>query len=231
MALGLGVDGTLQVPPRGFPAGWFTGAPTPGELGPAIMVGHVDMNGPGVFFQLHNLEPGDRVVVTRADGSKPVFRVSRVDRFPKDKFPTSLVYGNLDHPGLRLITCGGSFNSATGHYDDNFVAFLDTRPVFKGHVLLIPREHVVTLPDLPAGLRDGFLAAAQRIATAVVEALGAQGSFVAINNTVSQSVPHLHLHVVPRTKGDGLRGFFWPRTTYADQEAGQYAERLRAALE
>ena len=125
MALGLGADGTLQVPPRGFPAGWFTGAPTPGELGPAIMVGHVDMKGPGVFFQLHNLEPGDRVVVTRADGSKPVFRVSRVDRFPKDKFPTSLVYGNLDHPGLRLITCGGSFNSATGHYDDNFVAFAD----------------------------------------------------------------------------------------------------------
>jgi sortase (surface protein transpeptidase) len=128
MALGLGTDGTLQVPPRGFPAGWFTGAPTPGELGPAIMVGHVDMKGPGVFFQLHNLETGDRVVVTRADGSKPVFRVSRVERFPKDQFPTKLVYGNLDHPGLRLITCGGSFNSATGHYDDNFVVFADFVP-------------------------------------------------------------------------------------------------------
>jgi histidine triad (HIT) family protein len=115
---------------------------------------------------------------------------------------------------------------------DAFVAFLDQRPVFKGHVLLVPREHVVTLPDLPAGLRDGFLAAAQRIATAVVEGLGAQGSFVAVNNVVSQSVPHLHLHVVPRTKGDGLRGFFWPRTKYADPgERGAYAERLRAALE
>jgi len=116
--------------------------------------------------------------------------------------------------------------------EPDFVAFLDQRPVLKGHTLLVPREHVVTLPDLPAGLRDGFLAAAQRLATAVVEGLGAQGSFVAMNNVVSQSVAHLHLHVVPRTKGDGLRGFFWPRTKYAgDDEMGQYAERLRAVLE
>src|SRR3954466_12333794 len=114
--------------------------------------------------------------------------------------------------------------------EPDFVGFLDRRPVFKGHVLLVPREHVVTLLDLPAGLRDGFLAAAQRLAGAVVEGLGAQGSFVAVNNVVSQSVAHLHLHVVPRTKGDGLRGFFWPRTTYADGEAAQYADRLRAAL-
>jgi histidine triad (HIT) family protein len=114
----------------------------------------------------------------------------------------------------------------------DFVAFLDLRPVFKGHVLLVPRDHVETLPDLPADLRDGFLAAAQRLATAVVDGLGAQGSFVAINNVVSQSVPHLHVHVVPRTKGDGLRGFFWPRTKYADTaERGQYAARLRAVLE
>jgi histidine triad (HIT) family protein len=115
--------------------------------------------------------------------------------------------------------------------DDTLVAFLDRRPVFKGHVLLVPREHVATLPDLPPELRDGFLDAAQRLASAVVAGLGAQGSFVAINNTVSQSVPHLHLHVVPRTKGDGLRGFFWPRTTYADAaDRASYAERLRAAL-
>ena len=114
---------------------------------------------------------------------------------------------------------------------DDVLAFLDTRPVFKGHVLLVPREHVETLPDLPAELRDGFLAAAQELAVAVEGALGAQGSFVAMNNTVSQSVPHLHLHVVPRTKGDGLRGFFWPRTTYADGEAASYAARLRAALD
>lgn len=113
---------------------------------------------------------------------------------------------------------------------DELVAFLDRRPVFKGHALLVPREHVVTLPDLPAALRDPFLAAGQRLATAMVEGLGAQGSFLALNNTVSQSVPHLHLHVVPRTKGDGLRGFFWPRTRYGDGEAGEYAARLRAVL-
>ncbi len=114
--------------------------------------------------------------------------------------------------------------------EPDFIGFLDTRPVFHGHVLLVPREHVVTLPDLPATLRDGFLEAAQRLASAVVEGLGAQGSFVAMNNTVSQSVPHLHLHVVPRTKGDGLRGFFWPRTKYADGEAAAVAARLRSAL-
>jgi histidine triad (HIT) family protein len=114
---------------------------------------------------------------------------------------------------------------------EHVVGFLDIRPVFKGHVLLVPREHVVTLPDLPARLRDPFLEAGQRVATAVLTALGAQGSFVAVNNTVSQSVAHLHLHVVPRTKGDGLRGFFWPRTRYADaDEQADYARRLREAM-
>ena len=114
--------------------------------------------------------------------------------------------------------------------EPEFLAFLDRRPVFKGHVLLVPREHVGTLPDLPAELRDGLLGAAQRLAAAVVDGLGAQGSFVAMNNVVSQSVPHLHVHVVPRTRGDGLRGFFWPRTKYADGESAEYADRLRAAL-
>lgn len=114
---------------------------------------------------------------------------------------------------------------------DDLVGFLDIRPVFKGHVLLVPREHVPTLPDLPAGLRDPFFAAGQRLAAAMVSGLGAQGSFVAMNNVVSQSVPHLHLHVVPRTKGDGLRGFFWPRTKYdSDQEMAEYAARVSAAL-
>ena len=89
---------------------------------------------------------------------------------------------------------------------------------------------MVTLLDLPDRLRDGFLAAAQVLAGAVVQGLGAQGTFVAMNNVVSQSVPHLHLHVVPRTKGDGLRGFFWPRTKYADGETAEYAARLRAAI-
>ena len=113
---------------------------------------------------------------------------------------------------------------------DDFVAFLDHRPVFKGHVLLVPREHVVTLPDLPVSLRDGFFEQAQRLASAML-VIGAEGSFVAINNTVSQSVPHLHLHVVPRSKGDGLRGFFWPRTRYADDaEEERYAAAIRSAL-
>lgn len=126
----------------------------------------------------------------------------------------------------------GASTAAVVLEDDDFVAFLDRRPVFKGHVLLVPREHVVTLPDLPARLRDPFLAHAQRLATAMVSGLGAQGSFVANNNTVSQSVAHLHLHVVPRTKGDGLRGFFWPRRRYADeQEMEAYAARLRASLQ
>ena len=107
--------------------------------------------------------------------------------------------------------------------EPDFVAFLDARPVFKGHTLLVPREHVVTLPDLPARLRDGFLGAAQRLASAVVDGLGAQGSFVAMNNVVSQSVPHLHAHVVPRTKGDGLKGFFWPRTKYPSDDANAFA--------
>ncbi|SFC83123.1 histidine triad (HIT) family protein [Nocardioides terrae] len=137
--------------------------------------------------------------------------------------------------GADCLFCAivaGDVPGSTVLADDDFVAFLDHRPVFKGHTLLVPRRHVVTLPDLPAELRDGFLAHGQRLATAVVEGLGAQGSFVAINNVVSQSVAHLHLHVVPRTKGDGLRGFFWPRTRYAsDAEQEEYAGRLRTALD
>ncbi|MEY2437220.1 MAG: histidine triad family protein [Acidimicrobiaceae bacterium] len=115
--------------------------------------------------------------------------------------------------------------------DADVLAFLDARPLFPGHTLLIPRQHVETLPDLPAPLVQPLFAAAQRLAKAMVDGLGAEGSFVAINNVVSQSVPHLHVHVVPRTKGDGLRGFFWPRTKYAsDDEAAAVAARLRAAL-
>ena len=115
--------------------------------------------------------------------------------------------------------------------EPDLVGFLDIRPVFKGHTLLVPREHVDALGDLPAKLRDPLLAATQRVADAVEKALGAGGAFVALNNKVSQSVPHLHMHVVPRTKGDGLRGFFWPRTRYADEaEAQSYADQLRAAL-
>jgi histidine triad (HIT) family protein len=107
------------------------------------------------------------------------------------------------------------------------VGFLDIRPVFKGHVLVVPRPHVPQLPDLPPELLPGFFALVRDVAGAVPDALGAQGTFVAMNNVVSQSVPHLHAHVVPRTRGDGLRGFFWPRTKYAsDDEAVSYAQRI-----
>jgi len=116
--------------------------------------------------------------------------------------------------------------------DDIAVAFLDARPVFKGHVLVAPRAHYVTLADLPADLVGPLFLRVQRVSAAMPAALGAQGSFVGENNIVSQSVPHVHVHVVPRTKGDGLRGFFWPRTRYAaDDEAADYARRLRKVLE
>jgi histidine triad (HIT) family protein len=115
--------------------------------------------------------------------------------------------------------------------DDHVVAFLDARPVFKGHVLVVPREHVVTLADLPAAAVGPFFRRVQRISAVMPPALGCQGTFVAANNVVSQSVAHLHVHVVPRTKGDGLRGFFWPRQRYdSPDEAAGYAQRLRAAL-
>jgi histidine triad (HIT) family protein len=98
--------------------------------------------------------------------------------------------------------------------DDVAVAFLDVRPLFAGHVLVVPRPHVVTLPDLPVTGVAPLFERVQALSAAVRDATGAQGSFVAVNNRVSQSVPHLHVHVVPRTKGDGLKGFFWPRTRY-----------------
>lgn len=126
MELGLQDDGSLEVPPGAFPAGWFSGAPTPGERGPAIIVGHIDWHtGPGVFFRLASLAVGDEVRVTRADGSVAVFRTTQVTRYPKDAFPTDLVYGDLDHAGLRLVSCGGEFDRATGHYEDNVVAFAE----------------------------------------------------------------------------------------------------------
>jgi histidine triad (HIT) family protein len=115
--------------------------------------------------------------------------------------------------------------------EPDFLAFLDARPVFKGHVLVVPRVHLVTLSDLPGTSVGPYFTFVQRLAAAVESALGAGGTFVAINNKVSQSVPHLHTHVVPRTKGDGLRGFFWPRTKYAsDEEAASYAERIGKGL-
>ncbi|GLY96512.1 HIT family protein [Actinoplanes sp. NBRC 103695] len=112
------------------------------------------------------------------------------------------------------------------------VAFLDIRPVFKGHVLVVPRPHVPELKDLDLDLLPGFFTLVRALSAAVPAALGAKGTFVAMNNVVSQSVPHLHAHVVPRTKGDGLRGFFWPRTKYdSDDEASSFAERIGKELD
>ncbi|MFW6690013.1 HIT family protein [Streptomyces sp. MAR4 CNX-425] len=116
--------------------------------------------------------------------------------------------------------------------DDVAVAFLDTRPLFAGHVLLVPRRHVETLTDLPEPEVGPFFVRVRRLTAAVEKAMAAAGSFVAVNNRVSQSVPHLHVHVVPRNRKDGLRGFFWPRTTYRDDEhAAGTARLIRAALD
>ena len=135
---------------------------------------------------------------------------------------------------MTCVFCAIASGEAPAHVvldEPDVVGFLDARPLFKGHVLLVPRTHVGTLVDLPRRADRADRRPRSGSPRAVVAALGAQGSFVAMNNVVSQSVPHLHVHVVPRTKGDGLRGFFWPRTRYADDaEAQSYAERLAAAL-
>jgi histidine triad (HIT) family protein len=115
--------------------------------------------------------------------------------------------------------------------DDIAIAFLDRSPVFKGHVLVVPRRHVVTLADLDAQLVGPFFERVQRISARLPAALGCDGTFVALNNVVSQSVAHLHVHVVPRRRKDGLRGFFWPRVRYeSDAEADDYAQRISDAL-
>ena len=126
MDLGLQKDGTLEVPPGAFPAGWFKGAPTPGELGPAIIVGHVRYKTPGVFARLTELRPDDAINVARKDGSTAEFVVTRVEHFAKSRFPTKKVYGNIDHAGLRLITCGG-LDADTNKFDENVVVFAKLR--------------------------------------------------------------------------------------------------------
>lgn len=116
--------------------------------------------------------------------------------------------------------------------DDRCLAFLDTRPLFPGHTLLVPKVHHETLVDLPADLLVPVFGRAQQLAGVMESELGAGGTFVAMNNRISQSVPHLHVHVVPRNPKDGLRGFFWPRTKYADDtEMAAMATRLRAAVD
>ncbi|WP_354643086.1 HIT family protein [Kitasatospora camelliae] len=115
--------------------------------------------------------------------------------------------------------------------DEVAVAFLDHRPLFPGHVLVVPREHVETVTDLAADQVGPFFGRVQRVTAAVERGTAAAGSFVAANNRISQSVPHLHVHVVPRNRKDGLRGFFWPRTRYTDDaQAAEVARHIRAAL-
>jgi histidine triad (HIT) family protein len=125
----------------------------------------------------------------------------------------------------------GTLPAAVVYADDLVTAFLDIRPLFPGHVLVVPRTHIVTLPDLPAADVGPYFLRVQAMSVAVRDGTGAQGTLVAVNNVVSQSVAHLHTHVVPRTKGDGLRGFFWPRTKYAsDEQAAKVAASVRDAL-
>ncbi|MCA1674359.1 MAG: class F sortase [Actinobacteria bacterium] len=124
MDLGLRPDGSMEVPPGAYPAGWYTAAPTPGELGPAIIAGHVNWNGdPGVFFELHKMTPRNEITVRRRDGSTALFGVDNVAQYPKNEFPTEAVYGNIDHAGLRLITCGGDFDKSAHSYLDNIVVY------------------------------------------------------------------------------------------------------------
>jgi hypothetical protein len=127
MQLGLNADHTVQTPPltKDAPAGWYRESPTPGQIGPAIILGHVDTAkyGPAVFYQLGKLKPGDQIRVTRADAKVAVFRVDEVALYAKKQFPTQKVYGDLDHAGLRLITCGGTFDFSARSYEDNTVVF------------------------------------------------------------------------------------------------------------
>ena len=125
----------------------------------------------------------------------------------------------------------GEAEAEVVYEDEQALAFLDNRPLFPGHSLLIPREHVETLGDLPDELIEPYFRAARLLSVAIRDAMGAQGSFVALNNVVSQSVPHLHTHVVPRVRKDGLRGFFWPRRKYeSDEHLAATAVKVREAV-
>jgi histidine triad (HIT) family protein len=137
----------------------------------------------------------------------------------------------IEPPCLFCDAISGALPVRTVLNDDVVMVFLDRSPVFKGHLLVVPKRHVVTLADLDADLVGPLFERVQRVAARMPEALGCDGTFVAINNVVSQSVAHLHVHVVPRRRKDGLRGFFWPRVKYeSDAEADDYARRLADAL-
>lgn len=131
--LDLAADGTMQTPVDPFRAGWYQGSPAPGSLGPAVIAAHVTWDKrPSVFFKLGSVRPGQRVEVRRADRTTAVFTVTEVQQHPKDRFPTDAVYGTIEHAGLRLITCGGEFDSATSHYTDNIIVFAELTQVRPG---------------------------------------------------------------------------------------------------
>jgi hypothetical protein len=137
--LGLTSTGELQVPPTAAVAGWYTGSVRPGQIGAAVIAGHIDSySGPGIFYRLRLMRPGELVYVVRADGTLAVFRVSAVHSYLKTKFPTSIVYGAVPNAQLRLITCGGAFDPATGHYLSNIIVFATLQP---GHEHQPGREH------------------------------------------------------------------------------------------
>jgi histidine triad (HIT) family protein len=129
------------------------------------------------------------------------------------------------------LIAGGAAAAAVVYEDEEFMAFLDSRPLFPGHILAIPRKHYETLPDVPPEHASALMHLVQRLSVAVERAMQAEGTFVAVNNRVSQSVPHLHVHVVPRRRKDGLRGFFWPRLLYSNEAAMETArDAIRKAL-
>jgi Sortase domain len=128
IGLGQQADGSMAVPGDAKTVGWYTKAPTPGALGPAVLAGHVDFKKrPGTFARLSTLKSGDTVTVEREDGSMAMFAVTKVERYPKDRFPSDAVYGAINFAGLRLITCGGDFDSTAGHYEDNIVVYAALR--------------------------------------------------------------------------------------------------------
>ncbi len=135
---------------------------------------------------------------------------------------------------MKCIFCEIIRGAVPGHIvfeDESTTAFLDVHPLFPGHTLVCPREHIETLPDVPTAAVGQLFANAQMLCRAVESAMGAEGTFVAINNRVSQTVPHLHVHVVPRRRGDGLKGFFWPRSKYRDDaHAAESAAAIREAV-
>jgi histidine triad (HIT) family protein len=134
-------------------------------------------------------------------------------------------------PCLFCQVAAGESPAFVVYSDDHVVAFLDRRPVFRGHCLVVPRPHYETLLELPAALMEPLFSVVQLLARAAEEGLGADGTWIAINNTVSQSVAHVHVHVVPRRHDDGLRGFFWPRQRYRDEaETEEFQRAIREAV-